>query len=270
MKKISQIFIASAIMMSVHASAQEQKPQKKGWSYSVGLGGGYTPIYMGDDENRASFFPNLTAKYEDKFFASFGQGIGYNLINTESWQVGPVIKYDSGREEDASNAFSGDGDTTDLIGLGDVDGAVEMGAFAKYGINAMSFEIELRQALDSHEGLVGEASIQYKGFSDIGGQKVIYSFGPKISYTDGNYNKAYFGVNASQSSASGLAQYDADNSTLSYGIAGNLIIPHTKNVSSFLFASYTRLGDTISDSSLIQQRGSEDQSSVGYLLNYSF
>lgn len=270
MKKLAELLIASAVMTPFYTFAQDELHQPEGWSYSVGLGAFYAPTYMGDDESRLSFIPNISIAYSDTFFASLGEGVGYHIINNEHWQIGPILKYDFGRDEDSSNMLSTGDDSIDLIGLGDVDGTFEIGAYVKYNINPITINLELRQGIDGHEGVVGEASIKYSGSSDIYGQPLFYSFGPEIKYTDGHYNKTFFSVNALQSAASGLAQYDADEATLSYGIGGNIMIPHTQHISTILFANYTHLGDTISDSSLIVQRGEEEQVMVGFLVDYRF
>lgn len=270
MNKLSALLIASIMMMSVNSFAQEGSHHEQDWSYSIGVGAVYSPNYLGDDEGQASVIPNVHIEYKDKFFASLGEGIGYNVISNKNWKVGPIVKYDSGRDEEGSNLLGTGDDTNDLIGLGDVDGSVEVGAYLEYTLGPITTKLEVRQGLGGHEGLVGEASIHYGGEANIYGQQLVYSIGPEIKYTDGNYNKAFFGVNATQSAASGLRQYDADDATVSYGIGGNLVIPHTQHVSTIIFADYTKLGNTIADSSLVTQRGSEDQAMFGIFLNYSF
>jgi outer membrane scaffolding protein for murein synthesis (MipA/OmpV family) len=270
MNKLSTLLLASAMIMPVQAFAQDGSQHQKGWSYTVSAGAVYSPNYLGDDEGQISAFPSLRVTYEDKFFASLGQGIGYNVINSNGFKAGPIVKYDFGRDEDGSSPFGwGDG-TDDLIGLGDVDGSVEIGAYAEYKYRPVTAKIKLRQGMGGHEGLVGEASIHYGGNVNIVGQQVLYSIGPELSYTDGDYNDAYFSVDPAQSVASGLAQYDGDDATVSYGIGGNIIIPHTKRISTLLFADYTQLGDTIADSSLVETRGSDNQFTAGILLNYTF
>ena len=270
MKYFSLLFIASSIAMPVHVFAQEGSHEQEGWSYTVSVGSIYSPHYLGDDESQVSILPNVGATYEDIFFASLVEGIGYNAINSSGFKAGPIVKYDFGRDEDGSNFFGLGDDSTDLIGLGDVDGSVEIGAYIEYELEPITVKLEIRQGLGGHEGVVGEASISYGGATNVYGQQIMYSVGPKISYTDGNYNEAYFGVNLKQSTASGLAQYNADDATVSYGFGGNLFIPHTERISTIFFADYTQLGDTIADSSLVESRGSDSQFTAGLMLNYTF
>ncbi len=271
MKNRFTVLAALIIALPTSAFAQGKPETPKGWSFSVGAGMLYAPSYEGDDEGRLSALPNVQVTYADKFFASVNEGIGYNVIHHKGFKAGPVLKYNFGRDEDGSNSFAITGDdTNDLRGLGDVDGSVEIGGYIEYKWRPLTAKLALRQGIGGHEGLLGEASVQYGGMTMIGKQRVIYSIGPSLDYTGGNYNEAYFGVDAAQSAASGLARYDADSATVSYGLGGSLVIPHTKHISTIAFANYKRLGDTIADSSLVETRGDDDQFTTGVFLNYKF
>lgn len=270
MKILTAILITAVIMMPIDIFAKDNSSHGQGWRYSVGVGALYAPKYLGDDENQLSAIPNLRIAYEDKFFASLGEGIGYNVISTENWKIGPIVKYDFGRNEDGSNLLGTGDDTNDLLGLGDVEGTVEIGAYIEYSFKPITIKGGVRIGLGGHEGLVGEASVEYSNEVNVYGQRFIYSIGPKIKYTDLNYNEAFFNVNAAQSATSGLGVYDAGDATLSYGFGGRLIVPHTKHISTVIFADYTKLGDEIADSSLVSQRGSDTQNTVGLYINYNF
>ncbi|MFT5391912.1 MAG: outer membrane protein [Gammaproteobacteria bacterium] len=252
--------------------AQGGPPEpKESWSVSVGAGSIYSPSYEGDDENRLMVIPNFRVTYGDDFFASVGEGIGYNLINKNRVKFGPIVKYNFGRDEDASSSFAiGGDDTDDLRGLGDVDGSLEVGAYLESRYQTLTGKVEVRQGLGGHGGLVGEASLSFNGLAKISDQRLIYSIGPRLKFTSAEYNESYFSVSAAQSAASGLAQYNADDYAVSYGLGGNLIVPHTKKFSTIIFADFRRLGETISDSSLVSQRGDKNQGSMGLFVNYKF
>ncbi len=261
----------SALLLLVTLTLPFQAIGEEGWSFSAGAGLIYTPTYYGDDESQLSAMPNFRVSYGERFYASLGEGIGYNLVNHKGFTAGPVMKYNFGRSEDGSNPFALTGeDSDDLRGLGDVDGAVELGVSLGYDHAPLRIKVEARHAVGGHEGFVGDASVHYADRTNIYGQSVIFAIGPELSYTDSNFNKAYFGVNRAQSAASGLAEYDADEATVSYGIGGNIMIPHNAHIATMAFARYSRLGATIADSSLILERGSEHQASFGVLVNYSF
>lgn len=242
-----------------------------GWTYTVGAGALYAPTYLGDDEYQVSLVPNIRVTYEDKFFASIPEGVGYNVVNNENWRVGPLIKADFGRDDDGEAMFSISGDdTNDLRGLGDVDGTAEIGGFIEYKFRPLTAKFEARQAVSGHEGLVGEASLQYSGKAQFSQIPVLFSVRPEIKFADSNYHEAYFGVNAAQSARSGLAQYNADAGILSYGLGASAVIPHTRNVSTVLVANYSQLGEQSADSSLVTERGDDQQGMIGAFVNYTF
>jgi outer membrane protein len=244
---------------------------QSGWGVSAGAGFIVAPSYLGDNDYQLMAVPNIRVTYQDKFFASVQDGLGYNVIKNQSWRAGPIVRYDFGRDEDGDSAFSiGGNDTDDLRGLGDVDGTAELGGFIEYTFRLFSAKLELRQGVGGHEGLVGDASLSYKGRIHMIQKPVMYSLGPDIKFADSNYHEAYFGVDAGQASRSGLAQYDADAGVLSYGFGGSMIVPMNRNLSTIFFASYSRLGDEAGDSSLVEQRGSRDQGTAGLFVNYSF
>jgi outer membrane protein len=261
---------AAAAMFSFPATAQDQRHQE-GWGFSIGSGIMASPTYLGDDDYQVSAVPSIRVTYEDKLFASVQEGAGYNVINNEDWRIGPLVHYDFGRDEDGDSVFRvGGDDTNDLRGLGDVDGTVEIGGFIEYKLKPVSVKLQLLQGIGGHEGLHGEVSLPYSGRTTIMNKHAMYSFGPDIKFADSNYHDAYFSVNANQSSASGLAQYKADLGILSYGFGGSVIVPMTDKVSTILFVNYSMLGDEAADSSLVEQRGSDNQGSLGVFVNYSF
>lgn len=215
---------ACIVLLAASSNAAAQAPEKTtGWQFTVGPGAIYAPSYRGDDEYQVRIVPNVSIKYEDRFFASVREGIGYNVIRSEGWLAGPVAKYDFGREEDGSSTFaiSGD-DTNDLVGLGDVDGSIELGGFVKYTHNFWSGSLEVRQGVGGHEGLVGEIGVSYSRRLKLAGMPAMFSVGPKLVVASDNYNSAYFDVNAGQSARSGLAVYDAEGGLVSYGLQGSL------------------------------------------------
>lgn len=272
--KILKITLSAALIcLTSTAMAQDQRGGNKQHGWNVSAGGGFiaAPSYLGDDEYQFMAVPNIRVTYDDKFFASIQDGAGYNIVNNENWRIGPLVRYDFGRDEDGDSTFRiGGEDTDDLRGLGDVDGTAELGAFIEYKMQPLYAKVEILQGVGGHEGMTGTASLQYKGRTQLQQKAILYALGPKIKFADSNYHQAYFGVNADQSLASGLSKYDADSGLLSYGIGASVIMPITDQTSSVFFMSYERLGEEAANSSLVEQRGSEDQGMAGLFINYTF
>lgn len=274
MKNIFISLLAGAAILPVPAYAQnsdetEDQGQNQGWQVSLSAGAVYNPIYLGDDDYQISVFPNLTVQYDDLLTASI-QGIEVNAINSDGFKAGPVARFNFGRDEDGGNPLGLGGGTDDLIGLGDVDFTVELGGFAEYSVGNFSAKVELRQGVNGHEGFVGDAELKYGSTFDAFGRTGFFSLGPEMAFGDKKFNSAFFDVNAAQSIASGLSQYDAGGGINSYGFHGSVVVPISDRFSVIGFAGYDQLSGDIADSSLVQERGSEDQAIAGIMLNYRF
>jgi outer membrane protein len=268
---LKKIISLSALLLAFsHPDAYAQPTQSDGWQFTVGGGAVFSPNYVGDDSYQISVLPNLQVKYDDVFFASVQEGVGYHVIQTENWEIGPIAKLDFGREEDGEGPFQLTDGTNDLRGLGDIDPTVELGGYIAYKFRPVTAKLELRQAISGHEGFIGDFDLSYGGQAMIAGRPMIYSFGPSLTFADSKYHDSYFGVNARQSFASGLPQYSADDGILSYDFGGTLIVPVTEKIAAVLFANYGHLGSEAADSSLVERRGSENQFSSGLFLNYTF
>jgi outer membrane protein len=253
-----------------HAHAQG-KPENEGWGLTVGAGGLMSPTYEGDDSYRVSVLPNIQVSYGDTFFASVQEGVGYRIINDETLRVGPIGRVKFSRSEDGDQPFAITGDdTTDLRGLSDVDTSIELGGFVELEAAGMTFSAEARQAVTGHEGFVADLGVKWSGRDFLFGPPVIWSVGPRVRLVDDAYNAAYFSVTPAQALASGLSVYEAGGGVHSYGVGATAIIPLTQDNSwaAVVFAGYDRLAGDVADSSLVQQRGAEDQATLGVFVSY--
>jgi outer membrane protein len=262
--------VALLAVIAAPAFAQE-RPANEGWGLTVGVGGLLAPTYEGDDEHRLSILPNIQVTYGDTFLASVQEGIGYRVINTDTLRAGPIARIRFSRDEDGDQPFAVTGDNSaDLGGLGDVDTSIELGGFVDYEIGDITLSAEARQAATGHEGLVADLGARWSGRSMMFGPPVIWSVGPRVRLVDENFNAAYFGVTAAQSLASGLPVYAADGGLHSYGLGATAIIPFDRDNrwTAVVFAGYDRLEGDAAASPLVQQRGSEDQATLGVFLSY--
>lgn len=250
-------------------SGDRSERRSDGWKLNIGAGMLYAPSFMGSKDYQLFAFPSLSVSYDNLFFASMREGIGYNIIHSNGWRVGPIIKYHFGRKEDGNNPFRiGGGKSTALQGLGDVEGTLEGGGFAEYRQKPFVYKIELRQGIGGHNGMIGEASVNYSGTISLKGPPVIYAFGPRTAFADSDYINAYYGINQTQSANSGLNRYHAGSGLVSYGAGGFMSMPLYPKVSISLFGGYDRLGNEAADSPLIRQRGSANQFAAGFNITY--
>jgi outer membrane scaffolding protein for murein synthesis (MipA/OmpV family) len=245
--------------------------QQDDWKFTLGAGVMYIPAFIGSKDYQAMVFPDIKVEYKDRFFASPFEGVGYNVINRDGWRAGPIMKFDFGRSEDDDSPFRIGGKKTNALrGLGDMDATPELGGFVEYNYEPFSYTLELRQGVGGHEGLVGEIGLHYMGFTEQLGKPVMYAFGPRVIFADSTYNNAYFGINSTQSTNSGLAGYSADSGLVSYGISAFVVMSVSESVSLGVFGGYDRLGSEAADSPLIKERGDENQFMGGVRISYEF
>lgn len=263
------VLLIAALGASERALAQEAP--KEGWGLTVGAGGLMSPSYEGDDSYRLSILPNIQVTYGEDFFASVQEGVGYRVINDENLRAGPIGRLKFSRDEDGDQPFAVTGeDTTDLLGLGEIDTTFELGGFVEYEIAGVTLGAEARKAVSGHEGAVLDLEASWSGRSMAFGPPLIWSFGPRLRVVDETYTQAYFGVTPTQSAAAGLPVYTAGGGIYSYGIGGTAILPLDRDNrwAVVVFANYERLAGDAADSPLVQLRGSEDQATLGVFASY--
>jgi len=64
-------------------------PPQRDIKIGVGADAIYGPTFLGSKDCQISVVPNISAKYKHQFFASVPTAIGYNIIRSNGWRVGP-------------------------------------------------------------------------------------------------------------------------------------------------------------------------------------
>lgn len=230
------------------------------------------PSYQGDDDYRSVIAPNVTVAYGKHFFASLEDGVGLNVINTDRWKLALSLNYHTGRQEDGDGLPTLTGEeSTDLEGLGDIDGSAEIVGSASYTEGSYTTKIMLTQVTKNHKGTTAKASIERNGLFNIGQKTLSYSVGPSVTLADANYLGAFFDVNQQQSKLSGLPVYATKGGgLLSYVVSGSIALPLNKKVYLAAFGEAGGLSTDVSDSSLVSERGDSFQYSTGLALGVNF
>jgi len=243
----------------------DRPPIDEGWSVYLGGGVLYTPAYPGDDDHYLTAVPFIRVTKGDEFVASVQEGMRYAAVNDGGFKAGPMATLEFGRDEDGKNPFRVSGArTTDLLGLGDIDTSISLGAFAEYDAGEITFKASAGKALWAHDGVTGQIGADYRTVVKTGGPPLFFSAGPNLKFGDGKFSQAYFGITQAQALASGLPAFEADGGITSYGASGNLILPLSRGGDALLLlASYDRLTGDAGDSPLVRQRGSRDQFFTG-------
>lgn len=210
---IALLCVLTAAGLATEASAQDRAPDRT----IVGGALIYAPAYQGAEDYRVLPFPLIDLKY-GRFFASSRRGIGANLIDGDAVDVGAGVTFVPGyRRRDAP------------AGIGRAPGGA--GARISADVKAGRVMASLGATKVLSGGLDGALVDATLAMPLRPSDRLTVIPSVSTTWADGAYTRSYFGVSASQATASGLPAYRPGG-----GI---------KDVSASLTASY-RLTDRVS------------------------
>lgn len=231
------------------------------------------PSFLGSGETSVYAFPDISVAIGDRLNISLLDGVSYDVYKDDFFSVGAVLTYDFGREDTPSDhdLQLSDVARSEITGLGDIEETAEIGGYVEHSYRNFQTKLALRKGVDGgHDGVVGDLDITYNAPVDLFGRQSVISFGPTVSFSDDSYASTFFDVSAAQSAASGISEYDADGGIMSYGLHASAYVPLNQNVALVGFAAFDQLTGDVGDSSIVQERGSDEQTTAGFVLSYTF
>ena len=178
----------------------------------VGVGGDIQPIYDGARAYRGQGGPVINIHYKDIAFITTGEGVGYNFLRGDHFQIGVGIAYDLGRKVKD--------DYTNLHGMGDIGAAPEAKVFGSWVLSRkfpLILRVDGRQFIGGAQGAVGDAAV-YLPLPGSSRNFVMFA-GPSITMATHRYLQTLYGVTPQQSLASGHPIYlERHSGTLAAGV----------------------------------------------------
>ena len=251
------MFAAAAVILFASGTAAAQDSDTI--RVRVGLGAQLQPEFVGsDDTSVAPLFHINTARDGHEFrFGAPDDHFGVALVSSGGFSFGPAANIQGRRKESDVGAPVGNVGTT-----------FEAGAFAQYELgDSWRVRAELLKGIGGHEGLVGTVGAD-KIWRD--GDRYVFSIGPRVMFSDGRYQRAYFGVTPAASLASGLPTYRPSGGVHAVALASGLSYALNDRWGLFGFARYERLVGDAAKSPIVRELGSRNQLSGGLGLNYTF
>ncbi|MBX3596048.1 MAG: MipA/OmpV family protein [Rhizobiaceae bacterium] len=234
---------------------------KGDWYLTVGASGFVAPDFDGAKSHVFTGIPmiSLGKAGPEARFTSRNDNISISLMDTGPFRAGVNGKVIFGRDSD---------DAVATEGLDDVRFGGELGGFAEvYPTDWLRVRGEVRHGIRSHDGVVAE--LKADAFADIT-DAIRISAGPRLSAATSGYFDAYYGVDAEEAVNSGLSEYEPGSGLRSLGFGGAVTWKATDKVTTGVFAEYWRLQGPAADSSLVEERGSRDQYTIGAWATYRF
>lgn len=228
---------------------------------TLGAGPKYAPDYMGSDDYRV--VPDLVFEvtFAGRVFAS-NQGLEINLLGFGRVQLGPVVTI-SGQRSESDNPI--------LAGLGNVKRSPEVGIFVRTTWeDQVTLRLRARQGIAlGHEGML----------IDLWGNSVIYRTksmllsifaGAGITWTNGRYQRAFFGISPEQAANSGLPEYQPGSSFRDAALVLGARRDVGQDWSVNLLGAYRRYLGNSADSPLVADYGSADSFTISLTLTRTF
>jgi len=227
------------------------------WRASVAMGAVALPRYEGDDHYHFEPAPAFDLRYRDIAFVSSGDGIGVNVLHGDTYRAGVAVGYDAGRNPHITERTQG---------LGNVNAAPEPRLFAEAAYLPMVFTADLRKAIGGHEGVIGDLGM----YGAVAGTDNLVVFvGPSVTFANGKYMEAYFGIDEQQALGSNehLPFYTAHGGLKDASLGVNAVY----NVTDHWFLdgdlSYERLLGSAAASPIVTAR---DQLGASLVVGYQF
>ncbi|MEB0039720.1 MipA/OmpV family protein [Pseudomonas sp. MH10] len=225
----------------------------------LGAGIGYKPSDPTGVRYDVDFFPYMDLDWGDVGLSS-DDGLNWKAFKYEGWSVGPFANYVPGRTSEGS-----------LRGLRDVSGMGEFGGFVQYSpADFWRVFAQMGRAVggsDGQGGVLGRVGgeLGYPlGLGVIGDTEVV------AHYADGRQAQTFFGVSAQEAQASGIQAYNASGGLQKVALTQSLQIPLADGWSLLTSATWTHLTNSAADSSIVREKGDDNQSEVNVAVAYHF
>jgi outer membrane scaffolding protein for murein synthesis (MipA/OmpV family) len=177
------------------------QPDLPKWRRVLGVASEVQPVYDGARAYRVSGGPVINIHYRDVAFFAVGEGLGYNFLRGDHYQVGLGVTYDLGRKMK--------NDLRNLQGMGNISAAPVAKMFGSWVLSRkypLILRVDARQFIGGAQGLVGDAAV-YLPLPGSSKSFVMFA-GPSITMATHHYLQTLYGVSAVQSVASGHPVYE--------------------------------------------------------------
>lgn len=219
----------------------------------LGAGVAMVPKFQGSDDYEARPVPLIDVKY-GRFFAKTSDGIGVNIVETSTFTAGAGVDWMEGYDDDDVPA-----------GIRGVDGALGARIFVSARFDGLVATLAATQAMtESDRGLLIDAGLAYP-IHATGRLTITPSIG--TTWANEKYMNGYFGIDAAEAAASGLARYEPTNGfkDVSFRIGARYRI--TDSVSAVGAVGVTHLLGEAADSPFVEEK-TQPTALMG--LTYSF
>jgi outer membrane scaffolding protein for murein synthesis (MipA/OmpV family) len=228
-------------------------------SISISSGAVLQPDYVGSDDYEVAFDPRIQAQFNG--IPIFGDGAAdVPLLGVSDIIIGPSFRITPNREES---------DNAALVGLGDIDRALEVGGFVSMVLwDRAALSVKLRRGIvGGHKGLVMEGSAAVQILDRKWGRATLIGH---VDVMGADFADRYFTINSSQAAESGYQTFQSRGGLRNYGASVVFAFPVKEKWSIDAHVRYDRLASNAADSPIVAVAGDPDQFRFGLHLTRYF
>lgn len=257
---IARLALAATVLTAALAGAcpaSAQTTDQSGDRWRVRAGAQLVPDYPGADGNSVQPWVGVArAKAGEQFaFAASDQASSFALIQSGGFAAGPVGNLAGKRSRRETNNL-----------LPVVKLTPELGGFAQFEGSGFRLRGEVRQGIGGHKGMIGVLSAD---LVTRDGDNWLFAVGPRATFTNGRFQRAYFGVPVAIPAA-GLAAYRPGGGLQALGVAATANYALSPRWGLAGYAKYDRLTGDPKDSPVVRVLGDRNQLSGGVALTFTF
>jgi len=258
------VSLAAASPAYAQQSAPLPSPEEAGSGFTLALGVGYRPDYVGSDDYRlipaggirGRVGPVMLSSRSSYLYADFFP----RTADKVDFDLGPIVGANFNRATKIKD------DVVKLLPERDV--AIEVGAFAGVSIHdltnpydSLAFRLDVKQDISgAHKSAVFSPNVE---FSTPLSRFTYVSASLGMDFVTAKYARYYFGITPADSLISGLPVYDPDGGMeqwkagvlVNQSITGDL----TEGFSVWGTVEYSQLTGDIKDSPIVRLRGDSNQ-----------
>ncbi len=225
----------------------------------AGLGAQVRPDFLGSAGTEWAPYPTVFVARGDRPFGFKAPDDSFSiaLLSNDGFSAGPALALLSGRKESEAGAP-----------IGNVSTTIEAGGFVQHMVGE-SFRLrgEFRKGIGGHGGLVGHVGADHIWRDN---DRYLFSLGPRLRFSNGKFQRAFFGVGPEQSLASGLAPYRPGGGVDAVGVTSGMHYSLGGRWGLFGYARYDRLIGNARRSPIVREIGSPNQFSAGIGVSRTF
>jgi outer membrane protein len=238
------------------------------WSGRVGVGVLSIPEYEGASQMAPVPLIAGEARWGDRrYIAVEGPSGRMNLLDQSGLEFGPAFNITFGRDKNI--------DSKKVRLLGEIDDAVELGAFVAYEIGSTMREGDtirlagevLADATDVHGGVLADVSATYTASI---GERWRVSSSASLSFVSDEYADTYFSVTPKGAALSGLKATKVESGAKDFSLSANVSYGLNDRWALFGLVGYSRLLGDFADSPIVAVEGDENQFSAGIGVGWRF